>query len=362
MNAGPLGPGTQSTTLKPKEGSDRYIGRQETAIPDDPEPDNGAVLEPEVGVPALPDSTQWNEASVSPSHLAKPDEGWVSRKNEPWRSWLGLLLAMHTNPPMAKPPRPSSAGDFSEESGSMHIDRESIAMVLSRGGVALIGVFLARVLISAFKVQPLEPGWLNVCVELLGAGSKALLGCAFCLIAPLFFSESKQPAMWAGLLRRLSLWVAIGYLIIIPIQIFDGYRMQAEDIYRNKQELARLQSLLKGIENAGTASQLRAAWEKLPGSFLLPLPEKIDEPIVALRDQLIKFVKPRMKRTETQNEEKHSQDWQRWSGFWFKNTLQALLLFIGFSAIGQSSRNRFTLFEAIFERRKVNSPIYRSKL
>ena len=92
-------------------------------------------------------------------------------------------------------------------------------------GVVLLGSFLTG-LINAAPPRLADPTWqLNVIGLLLGSGGMALIGSLLLCLARVFNQSDRQIQNRALLVRKLATWVALGWLLLIPLQLFLGVRL-----------------------------------------------------------------------------------------------------------------------------------------
>lgn len=199
-------------------------------------------------------------------------------------------------------------------------------------GVALLGSFLTG-LINAAPLRLLDPGWqLNLISLLLGGGGTALIGALLICLARLFDQSDRQIQNRAQLVRNLATWVALGWLLLIPLQLFLGVRLINSQISNELGQIQGLESVAKAVRDANSEFELRQAMARVPNQP--PLPPLTVPLTVAKANLLAQFQK-------TINTAKNNQDLgssnrlQIWLKEVFRNTLQSLMLALGFLAIGK---------------------------
>ncbi len=90
-------------------------------------------------------------------------------------------------------------------------------------GVAMLGFFLVSVGFQAWPVALIQPAWMQkMTTALIGGGVTPLMGALLLAAAHVVDPEAEHLARRARLVRRLASWVAIGYVLLIPVQLYAG--------------------------------------------------------------------------------------------------------------------------------------------
>jgi hypothetical protein len=199
-------------------------------------------------------------------------------------------------------------------------------------GVVLLGSFLVG-LINAAPPRLLDPAWqLNLIGLLLGSGGIALIGALLICLARLFNLSDSKLQKRAQFVRNAATWVAIGWLLLIPLQLFLGVRLINSKSGEEIQQIQSLERIAKAVRDANSEFELRQAMAQIPNQP--PLPPLTVPLTVAKSNLLAQFQK-------TVNTAKNNQDLgssnrlQVWMKEAFRNSLQSLLLSLGFLAIGK---------------------------
>ena len=146
----------------------------------------------------------------------------------------------------------------------------SLARLLAVGSIVLPVVFLAAVLTSAMPPKLLDPTWqLQLAATLISYATLPLVGT---LLMPLAQwvdpGNQRLRARWLAL-RCWTLAAAIGFLLLIPLQIYAGL-----SLYRNvtgtleqqtSQSAEKLADLRQSISTAATHQELQALLQKFFG-------------------------------------------------------------------------------------------------
>jgi hypothetical protein len=257
----------------------------------------------------------------------------------PWVEWFNSSCLAQGFLPMA---------DLELAAGQRSRDA---AAVLQWAGIALLGMFLAQVVASAWPIALLQPAWLERMGEALqNLGVNSLVGAVLLVLARLLDQKHDTLERRVRLVRRLASWAALGFLLLIPLQAFTGVRLLGDRTRQENSELARIEQATKAIEAATTEAELRAAIGRFPGAPL-NLPASLNQPFAELRDRLSDQLRPRLKQAEASLAEARAGRWQAWLRKWLRGGVLSLFLALGFAAIGQPGPDRPTLLTTLFGRR-----------
>jgi hypothetical protein len=226
-------------------------------------------------------------------------------------------------------------------------ERRDIARVMSWIGMAMILFFLVATLSPAWPIQLLQPRWIDQrSGSLVSSGAFALLAALLIAAAPLVDPNADQLSRRATLVRRLASWVAIGYLLLIPLQTTAGVQLLREREQKQSELLGRAQQSVAAMQRATTEAELRQAYEQIPGNKPR-LGPRFTQPLEVVRDRLIDALQPRIKRLESEFARQQSSRWQRFFGLLARNALGQLSMFIGFAALGRQSPAHPTLLSSL---------------
>lgn len=202
-------------------------------------------------------------------------------------------------------------------------------------GFALLGSFLTG-LINAAPPRLVDPAWqLNLIGLLLGSGGIALIGALLICLARVFDQTDRMLQNRAQFVRKFATWVAVGWLLLIPLQLFLGVRLINTQSSSELEQIQGIERVAKAVRDANSEFELQKAMAQLPNQPPLP-PLTVPLPM-AKANLLAQFQK-------TINSAKNNQDLgssnrlQTWMKEAFRNTVQSLFLAWGFLAIG---KNRF---------------------
>ena len=219
--------------------------------------------------------------------------------------------------------------------------------VLQGIGFALLFAFLAILAKLAYPVALLQPAWqLRVGEALRGTASIPLAAMALLLLAEYINPDSQILARRVVWLRRLSVAAALGFFLLIPLQISAGLRDITQSTIVEYRELRAIQGAANAIQEADTSQEMFDAIKLIPGlppdaspAFTLPIP--------AIRTALLAQIRPQILKLETRIREVRSQRIQGAITLFAFDGVIALAYGIGFAAIGRTAVGRPTLLQQI---------------
>lgn len=205
-------------------------------------------------------------------------------------------------------------------------------------GLTLLGTFLVS-LINAFPLRFADASWqLSFMSVLLGSGAMALLGFLLVCLARIFNPSDREITRRSLLLRTLASWIALGWVLLIPLQLFIGMRLINTQASNEIDAIRKLEAVAGAVRNSLSEAELRAALGQMPNQPPLP---QLTVPLDIGKANLLAQFQKAINTAKNRHQEGSSTRWQTWAREAFRNSLQSLLLGLGFLAIG---KNR--MFEA----------------
>jgi hypothetical protein len=232
------------------------------------------------------------------------------------------------------------------------IRSEAFADILQWAAIALFIVFLAILLAAMLPLEILDSRWqVRVISALLGSSSLPLIGVVLMLLAN-YLDEDLSPFVSnIRLIRRLAGFAAIGFLLLIPLQITAGTRLLNQQSGNEVGQLKVLQAAADSIRSANNEEDLKNALRKLPGA-----PNNLDRPLGAplpqVKTALISRLDPAVNRLQNQVEEAKKNRLQKALGVWIRDAGMAAGYAIGFSGLGSFKEQRSLLRTVLPNRRK----------
>jgi len=177
-------------------------------------------------------------------------------------------------------------------SGTSNLDHDSeeVGIILSRIAIALFVVFAAVVISSILPPRILNPAWqLRFTTALINNGTLAVLGVVLIWLSCVLNPGNGRLRARRDQFASLAAAVAIGYLLLIPLQISAAWKgVNTADSARSGQlnvGLKRVQQLRQAIKEARTTPELQARLEALNGPTLPP--QELAKPIGVIRPQIL---------------------------------------------------------------------------
>ncbi|MCX5953919.1 MAG: hypothetical protein NTZ40_10595 [Cyanobacteria bacterium] len=234
------------------------------------------------------------------------------------------------------------------------IRSEDFADVLQWVALALFIVFLAILLSAILPLEILDSRWqVRVISALLGSSSLPLIGVVMMLLANYLHEEFSPFGAKIRLLRRLAGFAAIGFLLLIPLQITAGSRLLNQQSGNEVGQLKVLQAAAEAIRSANNEADLKNALRQLPGA-----PNNLDRPLAAplpqVKAAVISRLDPAVKRLETQVEEAKKNRFLKALSIWIRDAGMAAGYAIGFSSLG-SLKGQGSLLRSVIPNRRKSS-------
>lgn len=218
-----------------------------------------------------------------------------------------------------------------------------IASILVLLGLALLLVYLVTVLFAMFPLQLLLPEWqLRLAGSLRGGASFPIEGMALILIANRIDPNSASIARWRDRLRQLAVIAALGFLLLIPLQLFASVTQLKLVRDQDLQLISRLSSATKAVSAARTAPEFAAAVAQLPGSP----PLRKDSRNVNLesdRQQLLVQLEPQIRQLKSRADATHATRLNQVITASLRDGLVTFIYALAFAAVARFPGARFSL-------------------
>ncbi len=167
-----------------------------------------------------------------------------------------------------------------------------LARLLAALSIVLLVVFLASVLVTALPPRLLEPQWqLALIAALVNSASLALMGALLLPLAVWVDPGNQRLRARRNAWRRWALAAALGFLLLVPLQGWAGWRLYRTVTGGQQQQLSqasqKLADLRQAISSATSHQQLQARVQQLfgPNAGLSPAEQRT--PIGELRPMLL---------------------------------------------------------------------------
>lgn len=249
----------------------------------------------------------------------------------------------------------------SEVSAPVSADRNEIGKVIGWVGLSLIAYFIITILFEAWPIALLQPAWMQKMSNVLLRTSLAIaIGALLMACAPVVSPDDIALAKRANLVRRIASWVAILYLLLIPIQIYSGVNLIRAQEQQQAGQLAQAKKAIDAIQKSSDIEQMLASYNQIPGRKPA-LPSRFNIPFTEARDRIVDQLRPLASRAETSYKEAVAKLWNEWITRLIRSILLCVVMFIALAAIGRKSPNHPTLLRAVLAGGRGKRPSRRSK-
>jgi hypothetical protein len=199
-------------------------------------------------------------------------------------------------------------------------------------GATLIGVFLLP-LINLAPARFSDSTWqLNLITLVMSNGVWALLGSLLICLSRLFNPGDRMIRNRSLFVRNLASWIALGWLLLIPLQLFLSVRLINSLTGDEIGEIQNVQRVSRLVSSASTEDDLRAALAQIPNQQPLP---RLNISLEVAKSNILGQMQRTINSAKNRQEQRTSLRWQTWLKEAFRNTIQCGLLAVGFLAIGK---------------------------
>jgi hypothetical protein len=223
---------------------------------------------------------------------------------------------------------------------------QDLAEPLKWIGIGLLGTYVATVVAVALPVKLLDPIWINrICGSIRGGVSFPLEAMALIMIGAYLQRGVKEPPMVTKL-RRLCSWVALGFMLMIPLQTWAGQKLIDLAVENQQVKIQPSINSFKAVYAATNAEQLIEAIQLIPGA---PpnIRGRLEEPVAKVRERLISQIEPQLLEQKQQLYQVISEI--RYSSLiaLAKDGIVAFFSALAFAAIGRRNMHQSTLLQKL---------------
>jgi hypothetical protein len=213
-------------------------------------------------------------------------------------------------------------------------------------GIAFLATYVASVVAAALPVKLLNPVWINrLCGSIRGGVSFPLEAMALILIGAYLQRTANEPPMVTNL-RRLCSWVAVGFVLMIPLQSWTGQKVIDLTIQDQQAKIQPSDRALRAVYAASNTEELLEAISLIPGAppnvggrFELPMPK--------VRERLISEIEPQVLKQKEQLKQVISDIRREGLVGLVKDGIVALFSALAFAAIGRSNPYRLSMLQKL---------------
>jgi hypothetical protein len=220
---------------------------------------------------------------------------------------------------------------------------------------ALILVFLAQVITALFPIALLQPEWMvRVSGALRETASLPMMALGLIMLANMFDDKVMPSHKHLGLYRRIATFAAIGFLLLIPLQVYgtvEGIRSQYK---QGEAQLGSLVSAGKLVQSASNELQLRDAIRAIPGAEELAN-RPLGADIQTIKSSLLDRLRESSSRLQNQLKAARSKVLQDTIPPLIRDAVIALGYAIGFAGMGYSRTDQPTPLRRLWKDRNRGS-------
>jgi len=219
------------------------------------------------------------------------------------------------------------------------------SLYLALGGWTVILAAVTPLLFAIFPLNLGQPVWqLNTISSLLGAATNILIGSLLISLARIFNPEDSQLKKNTAFIRKLAGLLAVLMLILIPFSLFAGYRAIKANEAASRISLKEWKKQLRAVQSLASEADMRSWAASLPEPPLLPA--VFEAPFPVIKNRMIDNLTGKVNSVQNQIEENFRGQWFRFLTEFTRNSIQALLMALAFSALSADSFLRNILLSA----------------
>lgn len=155
----------------------------------------------------------------------------------------------------------------------------------SRLALVFVTLFVTLVAGTLFPLQPLDPAWQSrVIGSLVNSATLPLLAVGLTHLAVVLDPQDPRLQKRNQLFCRLATVAALGFLLLVPLQISAGLRLQqtsgSQQVQRLDQAQRKLDQFRTALNQATTSNDLSQRLQKLDGPALTPADLSLPLPVL----------------------------------------------------------------------------------
>lgn len=206
------------------------------------------------------------------------------------------------------------------------------SLYLALGGWAVILSALTTFLFAIFPLQLGVPVWqLNTISTLLASSANILTGSLLIYLARLFNPKDLQLKSNAALIRKLAGGLAVLMLVLIPFSLYTGSRAIKANKAASRNSLKQWKKQLSAVQALSSEADIRNWAASLPEPPVLPA--AFDAPFPVIKQRMLDNLTGRINTVQNQIDENFRDQWSDFLKDFARNSIQSLLLALGFSAV-----------------------------
>lgn len=224
--------------------------------------------------------------------------------------------------------------------------QKEAATYLFWSGLALLGTFVCSVIIAPLPIQLFKAEWIQRLTDTaLSGGGAALIGTVFICLSKNFDIRNINLASRVLFVRRMASWAALGWILLIVLQIHAGVALIRQARNSEQQEISSLKRLQITLQSASSEEQLRESISRLPGA-----PDEIvfKQPLSIIKADILEQLNSRVQQATSRSKSASAERWQLWLKQMANNALAAFLMAVGFASVAQGGQGKSSLLQTIY--------------
>lgn len=214
-------------------------------------------------------------------------------------------------------------------------------------------LFALLVLGSLFPFQPLDATWqLRLGAVLVNAATLPLLALALLQLASHLEPRDPRIRKRQELFAQLAIAASLGFLLLAPLQISAGLRLQSSGVAEQRSQLRRAERQLAGLRQAvaqaTSSTDLGARFQALSGPTLAPADLALPLPVLKAQAALA-LDQAQAQLTRQRDALPTSDPWRRLPEL-LRSAGACLVLAGGFAIFARRSEEELSLLEGLQER------------
>ena len=214
------------------------------------------------------------------------------------------------------------------------LDSHDTAVFLQWAGLSMLVIYGVTVFTDIFPLALLRPLWLvRFSGKVLGGGAFALTG-AVLMVFSLHFDGKVLPlSRFQNPLRKLARLVALGFLLLIPLQAIAGVMVWTSESRDVQQKLNQLQQASVVISKAKDEPALIKGLSLLPGAPRIN-GQKLAVPVPVVKTQVLAQLNRQIPLLETRSLEIKKLQLESGVALWFKQGVVSGAYAVAFWMLG----------------------------
>ncbi len=210
--------------------------------------------------------------------------------------------------------------------------QKQLAVFAATAGWVLIGTALSAIVFASLPFQLLQPDFqLRLISGILSSCTALLLGSVLVCGAFVLDLDSDELYGRAQLVRTACRWFAILLIVIVPFQLLAGMRALGQVQAVESESLKQRRQVIQQLSIIQNEQDLRAYIASLPDRPQIP--DRFDAPFPVIKKRALANLNEQYKITELNLKPVRAQRWERFLGEASRNSVQAILMAIGFWAL-----------------------------